>query len=1456
LSGTLDETAGLITPAAVRIVDLDAPLADLAPSSERLDAPYRSLLAVARLDGEPLGAVSVALDHDGRTSRERLAGVIRRELGPELRDALEHRGLDLPDSLPAEGIAWTPRRNGRRVKRLSVSVVVTTCHASSRLARCLRSVLACEYPDFEVIVVESCPRSRATARLLGEQFEAGARLRYVEEARLGLSRARNAGLAHATGDVVMFTDDDVVVDPQWIHRGVAALVRDGVECVTGLVLPLELETEAQLRFERCAQVGNGFRRQVFSLPARQGTHPFFYYRLGAIGTGANTTLRADVARELGGFDKTLGAGTPALGGEDLDLYVRLLRAGGAVSYDPSVVVWHEHPDGAPRVRRYPLSRGTALGAAVAKQLVVGPQRAELLRALPTGVRYELDGAVRLGLALGPPAYAASALGGACEPRRRWRRWCAEIAVPSPRDRVLVAAAAAACLLAPALVVASAPGPLRLAAVLALLCLAPGTALLLVLGMRTRIEPGLAVGASLGVATVLAQSMLWVGAWWPEAASYLVAAACLPVLIAALRGRPPPDAEDAVGTWVTEIELAAPLSDVRAPPGPRGVRGKRARVLVRLHRQPIGFVELALERGTLAARDVRAAVDERLSSALAAHLARDGLSPAALTTEGLSDATSPPCEAAGFYGETEPFVSVIVTADGHDGTSLGRLLRSMLAVDYPSFEIVVARAGVTAANLARPALVHPKVRYVAEPSRDASAARRQAVAAACGDVLAFAEGNVVVDSMWLRALVRGLTPACRVGCVTGSVVSDNGDAAAAGASFVASRQALISVDAIDTARMGDALIPRFLEAGWTVSHEPAAMAWRQPEPPRAQFDVRKRAQRAVAATRRGVHAASLVRPAVAHAAVLVGAAAAWAFSLLHTDLDRMAGLGLLDALPPSYFVAFGLLLAGFMTAVSRAALPHRLLWVYAAALIVVLHGTTPLLYDEPRYTWTYTHLGVIALIAQTGAVDRTIDIYNNWPGFFALVAWASSAAALSAASFAAWAQVFFNLAYVAGLQFALRGVTRDERLIWTASLLFLLGNWLGQDYLAPQSLAFALSLVILGLCLRCGPGSDPARPSAARSWTRALDRFRAQALRGARVDEPGSTAPLSWRAALVVGGICYLAVVVSHQLTPIIALIGVTGLAVIARRVPLWVPLAMAVMEVWWLTLAWPYVSERFTLFDPAPSASQKPPGYEIGNGLPGLELVAYAVRVEVAIMVALAAVGLVRRRRAGYRDLAAVILVLAPLAIIGVQSYGGEARYRVYLFALPWLSFFAAAAFASPPGCTRVVAHRARLALSSAALGICLLFAYFGLELMNRVDAHDVAAARWFERHAPSGSLRVGVTTNFPSRLTARYAAVYDPSYSAAVALTERARFRGHTLGIADLPAIERTLQSYGAPHTYVTLGVSQERHARLYGLLPAGSVQSLDRALQTSPSFSLVYRQGSAAIFAYRPGDRSESAR
>ena len=541
------------------------------------------------------------------------------------------------------------------------------------------------------------------------------------------------------------------------------------------------------------------------------------------------------------------------------------------------------------------------------------------------------------------------------------------------------------------------------------------------------------------------------------------------------------------------------------------------------------------------------------------------------------------------------------------------------------------------------------------------------------------------------------------------------------------------------------------------------------------------------------------------------------------------------------------------------LPAGVLGIYVIALIVLLHGTTPVLYDQPRYPWTYKHLGVVELIVATGRIERGVDVYNNWPGFFAVNAWLTSVSGVRPIDYAEWAQIFFNLVNVLVFRFVLHGVTSDERLVWTAIWVFVLGNWVGQDYFAPQAMAYPLALVVLGLCLRCGSMAESSTSRSVRS-VRRVER-RVAAMLGARaVEQHRPSKPLSARAAVFLGGGCYLALVLTHPLSPVMIIISVSALWVVLRRVPLWIPIAMAVVEVWWVTQAWPFISD---LYDPlsvdvvdniSPRAALR---YE---GLPGLEVTTIAgPRALVALMVVLGFIGLVRRLRAGYSELPAAVLILAPVPLVFLASYGSETGLRTYLFALPWLAFLVAADRLPPrPVEWRTTVFPWRLGIATAAIGGCLLCAYFGLELANRIRSEDVRAAIWLEQNAAADSVVVYMSPDFPKRLTARYPAIrrsegaYNPHLIDEPPLPGRylGPFEGHLLGAADVPAATELLGSIEAPETYLVLSRSQEAYVRLYGVLPDESIRNFAVALLATPNFEPVYRDGfSTLILRWRDG-------
>ena len=291
---------------------------------------------------------------------------------------------------------------------LSMSVVVCTRDRPEALRRCLAALAALDPAPDEVVVVDNAPADGATRRVV--EAAPGA-VRYVAEPEPGLSAARNAGLRAATGDVVAYTDDDVEVHPRWALRLRSAFDAPGVWAVTGLVLPAELETGAQLLFERNhGGFGWGYRAQTFDAEffGRMRRHAVPVWQLGA---GANMAFRREAFEAVGGFDERLGAGASGCS-EDSEMWYRVLAGGGQCRYEPSAVVFHTHrrDDAGLRSQMHAYLRGHV--AALLLQHEQHGDRGSLRRAVATLPGYYGRWAVRRALGRpGGPAYLGAQVRG-------------------------------------------------------------------------------------------------------------------------------------------------------------------------------------------------------------------------------------------------------------------------------------------------------------------------------------------------------------------------------------------------------------------------------------------------------------------------------------------------------------------------------------------------------------------------------------------------------------------------------------------------------------------------------------------------------------------------------------------------------------------------------------------------------------------------------------------------------------------------------------------------------------------------------------------------------------------------------------------------------------------------------------------------------------------------------------
>lgn len=521
--------------------------------------------------------------------------------------------------------------------------------------------------------------------------------------------------------------------------------------------------------------------------------------------------------------------------------------------------------------------------------------------------------------------------------------------------------------------------------------------------------------------------------------------------------------------------------------------------------------------------------------------------------------------------------------------------------------------------------------------------------------------------------------------------------------------------------------------------------------------------------------------------------------------------------PGLVLCMMLIVAAFLIALRRHQL--RTMIVAVGMAIVVQRFTVTMITSAPIYDWTYKHVAVTEYILDLHRLAPSgVDIYSEWPSFFLVSAWFQHVTGYDTLSLA---HVFAPMIHVV-LAACIYGLARvmkfTKRAAVTAAMLAEVVNWVGQDYYSPQAWALLLAVGFLALLM---------------------------------------SSPLT-RSAALLSIIPFAALVPTHQLTPY-WLLAVTGVLLVTRRAkPWWLMVPLGVLLLGYLYPRLPIVAPYglFQGFDPVQNAASNVQQ----EGVLGKQITSLVCRALSGGVFGLALVSAIYAWRTKKTFWAPMVMAFGSVMLLAGQSYGGEAIFRVYLYAIPgcvllitpmFLALFDRQPSQDPSSRARRLTATTSVAVATAgAIGSAVLGlqAYFGLWPIVLEHRDQIDDARAVAAQAPNGTTVTTLySSGYPARSTSDYGRLTEanqywdvhlyalgPEYMQGFPTPEKLGQIDYNASISDTP-------------TYMVVTRQSLEAMQYYGFVPDDAVNRFRQWLGTDSSWSVRYHDTDTIVYQYR---------
>lgn len=553
-------------------------------------------------------------------------------------------------------------------------------------------------------------------------------------------------------------------------------------------------------------------------------------------------------------------------------------------------------------------------------------------------------------------------------------------------------------------------------------------------------------------------------------------------------------------------------------------------------------------------------------------------------------------------------------------------------------------------------------------------------------------------------------------------------------------------------------------------------------------------------------------------------ALWLVPSLSTHDNSPGIAGFLTVISPAWYLGLVVVIVAFV--VGRRVAICAGAATFSLGLATTL--TPALVYATPRLGTAAKQMVLTQYVLVHHHVDVTAGIYRAYSALFGGVAWLCDLLGIhgllgphSLIGLATYWPVLILVMRIVILRLLAGRILTGTTRRWSAVMLVLLVDSLGDDYFSPQSVGYVLAFGAFAMVLR---GS--------------------------------SSRPLHRRGTFWVLLAAGLALAPTHELSPYVAAGGLIVLAVFAQA-PRWAFLPILVPAAAWAGVVHRTIANNFSFAQLFSFANFRPPLTLASPGLHRLAIVDVQSRTLLAALLALivlAAIGFftnVRRGWAWSYGLAAVV----GLALIAVNPYGHEGIFRASLFAIPWLAVLAME-MPRPGRLLPVLRRRALTPICTGAVLIALLgtflVAAYGMDAVDVMDRSDVAAVSHLQALPPRNAFVLGIGSEFNPAgyppFTIDYTALeWDQvDYARGVRSRHPTQADLTSLAAATEAAARRGGGTRSSP-IYLYWSRSLLLYAQAYALLSPRQMRGWLRLLKASPDWRLVAHDGSAYLFERR---------